>query len=264
MVLQRKQTPQSGMPDSALSLQSSDGIQLIVFPPAVVEGFRRMVTSLTCQSPLPSRIALVATLREEGVTYSTLALATVLANDLGARVCAVELNWWSPGMQALLAGQPAIAPRRGWRRPGAPVPARSPVLPDSPGLAGVLADTATIDEALIATGLPHLALLPAGDLRAAQRPAMARSATLKACLDRLAQRFDYLLLDIPALAATSDAMALASLGAACCVIIRQGVTPMSQVQRALNDVKHLSMLGIVMNRIHIKSPHWIQAVLPQE
>src|SRR5438093_13785994 len=75
---------------------------LAAFSPDVVSNLRRLTTHLAYQDHLPERIAIVAALCGEGVTYTTLALATILANDLNTRVCAVELNWQSPGMQAHL------------------------------------------------------------------------------------------------------------------------------------------------------------------
>jgi Mrp family chromosome partitioning ATPase len=112
--------------------------------------------------------------------------------------------------------------------------------------------------------LPNLALLPAGDLSPAQRPAMARSDTLRTCIARLSRRFDHILLDIPAILATSDAIALASLGAACCVVVRQGITPVSNVRRALDDIKHLSILGVLLNQNRTVLPRWVNALIPQE
>jgi Mrp family chromosome partitioning ATPase len=121
-----------------------------------------------------------------------------------------------------------------------------------------------LDKALVQTALPNLALLPAGDLSPAQRPAMARSERLKDCIEQLSRRFDHILLDVPAILATSDAIALASLGTACCLIIRQGVTPVSSVRRALDDIKHLPMLGVMLNQNRPMLPRWVQALVPQE
>ena len=93
---------------------------------------------------------------------------------------------------------------------------------------------------------------------------MARHDTLKACIKQLSRRFDHILLDVPAVLGTSDAIALASLSTACCLVVRQGITPVSQVRRALDDVKHLSMLGVVLNQAHMSLPNWVGAFVPQE
>jgi Mrp family chromosome partitioning ATPase len=213
---------------------------LVQFPPDVVTSLRHMVTRLTRGAELPARISVIAALREEGVTYITVALAATMATDLEATICAVELNWWWPGMSTLLSGT------------------------ESPGLAGVLAGQSTLDDALIATNLPNLSLLPAGDLPIEWRPVVARGAALAELIYQMHDRFQYLVLDIPAVRATSDAIALAGLGAACCLVLRQGATPAMEVRTALDDVSNLSMLGVVMNRVRIATPAFFLRMIPRE
>lgn len=262
MSKQTRSKKQRGIQDSTLALRAADGTPFHAFPGAVVDNFRRMITGLFHREELPARISMVAALRQEGVTYTTLALATTLANDLAARVCAVELNWQWPGMQALLS--PPGNKKKGSKQQSSRQASNTAnVATSSSGLAAVLSGSATLDEALIQTELPNLALLPAGEMALAQRPYMARSEALKACIEDLNQRFDYVLLDIPSIQATSDAIALASLGTACCLVIQQGVTPVSKVRITLDEVKHLPMLGVVLNKIHVHTPKWIYDFLPQ-
>ncbi|MBK9055150.1 MAG: hypothetical protein IPL78_30910 [Chloroflexi bacterium] len=147
-----------------------------------MRSYRHMLARLTRTEPWPQRLALVSTLREEGVTYSTLALATTVTTDAAASVCVVELNWHWPGLQPILSGV------------------------ESPGRAGVLLGQATLDEALVATDRPNLMLLPAGVMPPEKRTFFARSEELKGVLDELCGRVDHLLLDIPAILATSDAI----------------------------------------------------------
>src|SRR5829696_652997 len=85
--------------ESALTLRTADGAPLYTFPGPVINSMRHLETALMYKGTLPARIAMVAALRQEGVTYTTLALATTLAYDLAVRVCVVELNWWSPGVK---------------------------------------------------------------------------------------------------------------------------------------------------------------------
>jgi len=271
----QKQAPLGA--ESALTLRTADGAPLYTFPGAVVNSMRHLETTLMYKGALPARIAMVAALRQEGVTYTTLALGTTLAYDLAVRVCVVELNWWSPGIKTAPPPEneaPAASSRRLRRAKKPHGDNSSTTITESQGaaiqtsattgLASVLMDNATLDEALIQTALPNLMLLPAGSLSPAQRPAMARHDTLKACIKQLSRRFDHILLDVPAILATSDAIALASLGTACCVVIRQGVTPVSHVRRAIDDVKHLSMLGVVLNQARMSLPNWVGAFIPQE
>lgn len=246
-------------PDATLTLCAPDGAAYRAFPDEIVTSYRYMLTRLACDNPLPRRIAIVSALRQEGVTYTTLALAAVLANDFSANVCMVDLNWWSPGLLAALAA-PA-PPRRRFRKPLPELAA--PPVPRSPGLAAVLDGRATFAEALVPTGMPNLALLPAGDVSPAQWPIVARGERLQECFQTLSQRFDHVLLDVPALRSTSDAIALASLGDACCLVVRQGVTSVSNVQRSLDDIKHLRILGVILNQAAVKTPRWLLSLVPR-
>ena len=274
-IFRKKQKAPLGA-ESALTLRTADGAPLYTFPGSVINSMRHLETSLMYKGALPARIAMVAALREEGVTYTTLALATTLAYDLDIRVCVVDLNWSSPGIKTEPPPEnatPEIRPRKLFRAKklkggssAANNESENMAIQASgmTGLAAVLMGNATLDEALIQTALPNLMLLPAGNLPPAQRPAMARHDTLKACIKQLSRRFDHILLDVPAILGTSDAIALASLSTACCIVVRQGVTPVSQVRRALDDVKHLSMLGVVLNQARMSLPSWVGAYVPQE
>src|SRR5215217_1301451 len=97
-IFRKKQKAPLGA-ESALTLRTVDGAPLYTFPGPVINSMRHLETSLMYKGALPARIAMVAALRQEGVTYTTLALATTLAYDLAVRVCVVELNWWSPGVR---------------------------------------------------------------------------------------------------------------------------------------------------------------------
>lgn len=252
-------------PEMPLSLYAANGLLQCAFDSEVVSSFRRMVTDLEYNGGLPQRIAVVSALKGEGVSYTTLALGTTLANDIGRSVCVVELNWLTPGMMALLSPQPEDTAKQKRRQSSSLTPrVVVPQLADHPGIAQVLDGKADLDAVIIPTSQANLSLLPAGNLPFERQPAMARSTQLRNMIDVLTQRFDHLLLDIPALRASSDAMALASLGEACLVVVRHGITSTNTVKLALDDVKHLRMLGVVLNQVKIRMPRWIRGMIPQE
>ena len=224
----------------SLTLAAADGTPWLTVPGEVVRSYRHMLARLTRTEPWPQRLALVSTLREEGVTYSTLALATTVTTDAAASVCVVELNWHWPGLQTSLAGV------------------------ESPGLAGVLLGQATLDEALVATDRPNLLLLPAGVMPPEKRTFFAKSEELKGVLAELCGRVDHLLLDIPAILATSDAIPLASLSKGSCVVIKQGITSIENSKRALDAIAHLNVLGVILNQITVKTPKLFLRYIPQE
>ena len=245
-----------------LVLRGQDGGELITIPSEIVDNMSRMLTELMYQSIMPRTLSCLSALSGEGVTFNTLALAATLASDVEAKVCLVELNWWLPGLQRMLMGEMNdTAPRR-WQKQQALL--EKPALAVSPGVAGVLRGTATLEESLIKTGIPNLDLLPAGDLPLIDRAAIARGETLKQFLATLREEYEYVILDVPALAVTSDAIALASLGDATAVIVLQGVTQTTTVKAALDSIKHMRILGVVFNRVKMHTPHWILRALAQE
>jgi Mrp family chromosome partitioning ATPase len=251
--------------DSLLSLRAADGALQRTFDADVLQSFRYMSTELTLNSKLPRRVAVIAALRGEGVTHTATALAATLANDTGASACVVELNWWAPGLIKLLDPAATATEGKRKRRPKKDdPPPPEPALVGHPGLAKVLTGEVSLDEAIIHTDLPNLDLLPAGEMPVARRAIMARSAALREQLEQLAERYDHLFLDIPAVRTTSDAIVLASLSDACIVVTRQGVTSTASVQQALDDVKSLTMLGVVLNKVSIHTPNWIRALVPQD
>lgn len=253
-----KQSNEFGLP---LSVRAVDVNLRRTFDADLVNSMRHMITELACNGDLPHRIAFLSARRGEGVSYTSLAFATTLANDTNRRVCAVELNWWNPGVLGLLNPQ-SLETSKKRRAKAVPTPLPTEIA-TRPGVAQVLEGSAALGDALIKTEHPNLHVLPAGDMPIVQRPMTARSESLRTLFETLDQQFDHLVLDIPAVLLTSDAIALASLSDACCVVIRHGVTAASSVQRALDDVRHLPMLGVVYNQVSIKTPQWIRSMITQ-
>lgn len=264
MLNSRKKSIATSQYSAPLMLEAANGALQRTFDAATIDTFRRMTTEIVCNGGLPKRLVVAAALQGEGVTYTALGLSTTLASDTANRYCLVDLNWWSPGLiMQLDPARSAPLDRRGRKARSASAPA-SEAQVSYPGIAQVVEGKATLDEALIQTGQPNLCLLPAGDLALKDRPVMARSTGLRTLIDSLSERFDYLLLDVPSILSTSDAIALASLGDACCLVVRHGVTPMPTVQRALDDVKHLRMMGVILNHVTIRTPSWLRMLIPQE
>ena len=221
----------------SLSLTASDGAPWMTFPAEVVDSLRHMVTRIARHAPFPMRLSLLASLEQEGVTYLSRALATTMAHDMEATICVVELNWWRPSDDyAVNVGG---------------------------GLAAVLTGQAQLEEAIIPTGLSNLSVLPAGQIAVEKRAALARSSLLKETIDQLGRQFDHLILDIPAVLTANDAIPLASLSDAACLVARQGVTTVGDARMALDDVDHLPILGVVMNQVNLSTPDMLLQYIPQ-
>jgi Mrp family chromosome partitioning ATPase len=205
-----------------------------------VEHVRHMLTRLNRNNALPARLALVAALRHEGVSHLSRAIAAIMAHDLNVRVCVVELNWW-------------------WPAPAPAVPAVAG------GLAAVVANLASVEEVTVTTGWPTLSLIPSlTSVPMDERPVLARNPKLKQIITQLSQQYDHLILDIPAVLATSDAIALASLADGCAVVVQQGATPINSVRSALDDIDHLKVLGVIMNQVDIAIPEFVQRLIPED
>jgi len=260
--LRKKQTHETPteLAELALTLETADGNLRRSFAGEQIAQIRRMLTDLIVEQRLPGRIGFTAALRGEGVSYITLATAVTLAHDTGKRVCVVELNWLVPGMLSVLNPPPA-QPKGSRRREPPPAPRPIPALP---GVAEVLRGQATLAEALLATNYDGLCLLPAGSAPANQRPLLARGNELRTLVETLDKQFDHVLFDLPTVIETGDTLALAALAQACALVVRQGVTPVTEVQRALNDIKHVPVLGVILNQAQIATPRWILRLIPQE
>lgn len=222
----------------SLAVTAADGTQLMVCANDVVDRLRYMVSRINRVEPFPARLSLVASLRGEGVTYISRALAATMARDLERTVCAVELNWW-------------------W--PASPFPGYD----TDRSLAAVLAGQTSLSQALVQTAQPNLALLPAGLIPAAERSTVARSSQLQDVIVTLNEQFDHLILDIPAILATNDAIPLASLGTAACFVVHQGATSIETARVALDDVDHIRLLGAVMNQVTLTTPSTLLKFIPQ-
>ncbi|MGB9738478.1 CpsD/CapB family tyrosine-protein kinase [Chloroflexus sp.] len=260
MFKQQKKATATMPIDLPLTIETANGALRRSFSGEQIGQLRRMITDLLVDQRLPTRIGFTAALRGEGVSFITLASAVTLAHDTGKHICAVELNWLAPGMLHNLNPPPPVSGKRRRREPAPP----PPPVPDLPGIAEILRGQATIDEALLATNHTGLWLLPAGVVTLEQRPLLARSSELRTLLDRLGERFDHILLDLPAILQTSDTLALAALADAYALVVRHGVTPITEIRQALSDIEHVPVLGVILNQARIATPRWIHRLIPQE
>lgn len=235
----RKSKGQSADLPQPLKLSVNNSQQSLEFPPILVESVRYMATRLMYKNTLSSRLALVSAIRQEGVTYASRALASVLANDIDKKVCIVELNWWWPD-ETFADNTNHI------------------------GLADVLEQRIPLDKAVFSTNYQNLFVLPSGRMPIKDRPVWARSQRLEELIGLLNQQYDYLIFDIPAVLATNDSIPLASLANSCGLIINQGVTSIENAQAALDEISHLTLSGVILNKVKVNTPSWILKYIPQD
>ena len=222
---------------SPLSIPTVHGYPLREYPEEAVSKLRPMMTRLLHKGGLPKRLAFASALRSEGVSFTAQALAGIIAHDLSYRVCIVDLNFWWPDSCLKAAS----------------------VYDQS--LASVLLNETPLENAVTPTAWPNLSFLPAGEIPRHMRSMVAHSQALRDVIERLSADFDHLILDVPAILATTEAAALASLAHATCLVIRQGVSHTEDVARALDEVEHLEIIGVVMNSVKYSAPSRLLKVM---
>jgi polysaccharide biosynthesis transport protein len=164
----------------------------------------------------------------EGVTTVSRTLAAMIAHDLEANVCWVDLNFTDDSR-------------------GAP-------LSDHASLADVLSERATIESALEPTSNPRLALLNAGTVARSRRPVLARSPLLTDLFAALDQTFQYVVMDVPPLLASSEALNLVRHARAYLMVVGHGSTTVPQVRRTAQELRSIPSLGVVLNRFQPNMP----------
>lgn len=162
--------------------------------------------------------------RDQGATTVAANLAVALANT-GTSVAVVDADLRAPELSGLFG------------------------LADGRGLSEVLAGKAELDAALRGAGIPNLTVLPSG-ASAVNAGELLAGARMRAVLAELAERYEVVLLDTPAIARASDAAVLGALtGSTLLVVTQGGVTrPKLDDALALLEAGGSEPLGIVLTR----------------
>ncbi len=204
----------------------------------VIENIRMMATRIRKKGEFPKMLSMTSALSGEGVSSVCVGLGVTMAHDYEADTCIVDLNWYSPSTLYPDDGDPC-------------------------GVADVIYRGASLESAVRPFGIQNLHFLPAGELEPGKRPIIARSKALRQMLEAVRGRFDQIILDLPAVLINSDTVHLAANSPDCCLVIRQGVTPSHDVKMALDEINHLPILGVVLNRVNIATPDRLVKLLTE-
>ena len=128
-------------------------------------------------------------------------------------------------------------------------------------LADAIENDAPLDDIIINTSNPRLSMIQAGAVPVARRPALAQGRPLASLLDQLDERFDHVLLDLPPVLASSDAMNLSQLADAYVLVVRQGSTSEGQVEAALDELQGGETLGVILNRFDSNIPRRLRRLV---
>jgi Mrp family chromosome partitioning ATPase len=180
----------------------------------------------------PLTIGITASLYDEGATSVALGLAIALARAQSARVAIVDCDLGWPSVHRRLD------------------------IPLIPGLAELITGRADEDEALRPTRQVNLVALPAG--KRTQRSS-AIAERMHGWLARFKQTCgqDVLILDLPPVNVDDSVGVLASVADAIVLVVQSGVTPRTELQRALSRLQGHHLAGIVLNRTLPSLPDWL-------
>jgi len=166
----------------------------------------------------------------EGKSVSSVNLAISLAQEYDYTVLLVDADLRRPTVHQLLGIEPEI------------------------GLIQCLRDEATLEQALIKTGLGKLVVLPAGGT--VENPVeLLSSSRMKQVIRELKCRYPerYVLFDSPPILPFADARVLSEAVDGVLFIVREGWTRYDHVQEALESLPESRLLGVIYNNASICS-----------
>lgn len=192
------------------------------------EAFRTLRTSVLLSRPggMPKTLLVTSSVPGEGKSTVTFNLAIAIAQN-GRKVVVVDADLRRPVLKRFLSAGNDI------------------------GLSSVLADVASLDEAIVhGVGTPNLDVLPAGPVP--PLPAELLSSTkFDSVLEDLRSRYDVVLIDSPPALILTDAIAIASKVDAVVWIVRAGTTTRPHLVRAAQQVRRnrMAFIGFVLNAL---------------
>lgn len=178
------------------------------------EQFRRMRNSLLALNPdgAARTILVTSALENEGKSVAAINLALALVEVPNLRLCLVDGDRLKPSIERYLGH-----PRR-------------------LGLSELLLGEITIDQAIRQTALERFDLIGAG--ASSPNPALDLER-LQALLNALKRRYDYVLLDGPAVLSTNHPSLIGSVVDGILLVVRIGVTPKALVEESYQMLEGL-------------------------
>ena len=196
------------------------------------EAFRNLRTNLQFLSPhLHSRVFVVTSaISGEGKTTTAANLALSLARA-GVSVAVVDCDILNPQLSRYLSVEGAA------------------------GLSDVLSGQAELAEALRTSLAAGLSVLPAGS-RTPEVAELLASAEMNVLVHELRKRFEFVIIDTPALLSAADAAILSKLADGAIVVAAVGRTRRAELQATLGMLEGIGseVSGIVVTRLPRKGP----------
>ncbi len=216
--------PAKSAPGEAPSDANKRRISLLQPDSYVAEQYRSLrgrLDSLASQRPLKT-IAVTSANAGEGKSTCSVNLATVTAMSVGRSVLLIDCDLRRPKVHWTLGLQPQA------------------------GLAEVLLNQATVDEAITKLEGVNLDVLPVRMIPANPSELLA-SPEMRRLIEEVARRYDRVVLDTPACLGLPDAKSISELCDGLVMVVRAGVTPKEDVQAALDILDRRRVVGLVLN-----------------
>jgi capsular exopolysaccharide synthesis family protein len=206
--------------------------------PRLLVHFREIYMSLFAAGidSLHRTMAFVSALYGEGTSTVCLGVSACIAADLCRSVVLVEGDMLRPSLRQSLS------------------------LPPSPGLSDVLLRRASVEEALRDTCLEGLQVLLAGS-QVDNAIRLVQSREFTELVSALQKKADYVVVDLPPLAAGVVALSMASAVEAVALVVRAGVTPRWIVKQALSRFSNRKLKGVVLNGYRSSLPDWLEHLI---
>jgi len=215
-------------PDVAEPANDANKRRIAILQPDsfVAEQFRMLrgrIDSLAAQRPIHT-VAVASANAHEGKSTAAVNLASVTAMSLGRRVLLVDCDLRRPKIHSSLG-----------------IDIRA-------GLAEVLLDRATLDEAIVKVERMNLDVL--GVRSTPPNPSeLLASPQMRSLVEDVSQRYDRVVFDTPATLGLPDSKIVSELCDGLVMVVRADVTPREDVHAALEVLDRRRILGMVLNGV---------------
>jgi capsular exopolysaccharide synthesis family protein len=122
--------------------------------------------------------------------------------------------------------------------------------PKDKGLSSILVGNCVLKDALLATHVPNLDMIPCGPIPPNPSEILG-SPRMADLLEELRKSYGQVVIDTPPITAVTDAVVIGRLVDGAVVVIRAGATPREIVRNGLTQLKIVSssILGVVLNGV---------------
>ena len=186
------------------------------------------------QSPVRS-LGFTSSIAGEGKSFLSMVMASLLAKDSTSQVTLLECNWDNPcfHQQFGIARKPGLAE---WLR----------------GECAEREIRHTIDR--------NLSVIPAGD---GQQDVvkLVRQMRQMGLLNMFNNPDEMFIVDLPPVVTSAYGALAASLVESVVIVLRAGVTTDLMISETYEQLRHLSVQGVILNQVESRIPRWIRQIL---